>query len=83
LGSPKKIELSYLLTAKGTCHSSVNRSITKHIDIQHQYVHDIENLGAIQFEYISTKKMVVDMLTKAIPREKHSWCMKILGLDTF
>jgi hypothetical protein len=42
----------------------------------------MENLGAIQFEYISTEKMVVDMLTKAIPREKHSWCMKILGLES-
>jgi hypothetical protein len=41
------------------------------------------NAKTIQFEYNSTKKMVANMLTKAISREKHSWCMKIIGLDSF
>jgi hypothetical protein len=37
------------------------------------------NAGAIKFEYISTVEMVEDMLTKGIPRSKHSWRIEILG----
>jgi hypothetical protein len=41
------------------------------------------NARTIQFEYISTKKMATNMLTKAISKEKHLWCMKIVGLNSF
>jgi len=58
----------------------VHHSRTKHINIQHHYVQKMINAGAIKFEYISTVEMVEDMLTKGIPRSKHSWHIEILGL---
>jgi len=60
----------------------VHHSRTKHINIQHHYVQKMINAGAIKFEYISTVEMVEDMPTKGIPRSKHSWCIKILGLQS-
>ncbi len=42
---------------------------TKHIDVEHYFVRErIEN-GEVTFEYCSTKDMVVDVLTKALPKE--------------
>jgi predicted lipase len=42
---------------------------TKHIDVQHHFVQkQIEN-GKIMFEYCSTGDMVVNVFTKALPKE--------------
>jgi hypothetical protein len=54
----------------------VHHSGTKHINIQHHYVQKMINTRAIKFEYISSVEMVEDMLTKGIPRSKHSWISK-------
>lgn len=42
---------------------------TKHIDIQHHYVRQLEEEGEIQTSWVSTKDMLADGLTKALPRD--------------
>ena len=44
---------------------------TKHVEIQHHFVHDkIEN-GDIDLVFRGTQDMVADVLTKSLTREKH------------
>jgi hypothetical protein len=41
------------------------------------------NVGVVRFEYkVSIVEMTTNMLTKAIPRPKHSWYMEISGLQS-
>ncbi len=55
---------------------------TKHIDVQHHFVWErIEN-GKIMFEYCSMEDMVVDVLTKALPKEWHNNLITMFGLET-
>ncbi|KAH9136196.1 hypothetical protein AeRB84_018559 [Aphanomyces euteiches] len=40
---------------------------TKHIDVRHHFICDFVKQRIIKIEYCSTDKMVVDMLTNALP----------------
>jgi hypothetical protein len=42
---------------------------TKHIDVEHHFVRERIKNGEVTFENCSTKDMVVDVLTKALPKE--------------
>jgi hypothetical protein len=55
-----------------------NRS--KHIDVRYHFVRDSCQKGLIELAYIPTSEMVADILTKALPREKHEKHMKGMGL---
>ena len=47
---------------------------TKHIDIRHHYIRDLQKEGTIQVNWISTKDQIADVLTKVVPQatlEKH------------
>jgi predicted lipase len=55
---------------------------TKHIDVQHHFVQERVENGKITFEYCSTKDMVADVLTKALPRERHNKLISMFGLET-
>jgi hypothetical protein len=54
----------------------------KHIDVQHHFVRERVENGEVMFEYCSIKDMVVDVLTKALPREQHNKLMNMFGLET-
>jgi hypothetical protein len=41
---------------------------TKHIDVQHHFVQKRVENGEITFEYYSIENMMVDVLTKALPK---------------
>jgi hypothetical protein len=44
---------------------------TKHIDIKYHFVRDSYQKGLIELIHIPTSEMVADILTKALPRDKH------------
>ncbi len=55
---------------------------TKHIDVQHHFVREWVENGEVTFEYCSMEKMVVDVLTKALPKERHYKLISMFGLET-
>ena len=44
-------------------------SRTKHIDVRFRYVNELTESGSIKIEHCSTKKMIVDILTKPLPKD--------------
>jgi hypothetical protein len=60
----------------------IRHARTKHIDVQHHFVQErIEN-GEVRFEYCPTEHMVVDVLTKALSKERHHKLINMFGLET-
>jgi hypothetical protein len=54
---------------------------TKHIDVQHHFVQERVENGEVQFEYCPIKHMVVDVLTKALSKERHHKLINMFELD--
>ncbi len=55
---------------------------TKHIDVQHHFVRERVENGEVTFEYCSMEEMVADVLTKALPKERHYKLIGMFGLET-
>jgi hypothetical protein len=53
---------------------------TKHIDVQHHFVRQQLVCGAVSLQYCPNAEMWADVLTKALPRDKHLACVQALGL---
>ena len=54
---------------------------TKHIDVRYHFIRKSCQDGLIELAYIPTSEMVADILTKALPRDKHEKHMKGMGMD--
>jgi hypothetical protein len=55
-------------------------SRTKHIDIQHHFVREHVLKRNVKFDFISTKSMPADILTKALSRDLHNKFTQMLSL---
>lgn len=53
---------------------------TKHIDIQYHFLRAHVSTRRVEIQYCRTEEMVADILTKALPKAKHDWCVKAMGL---
>lgn len=53
---------------------------TKHIEIRYHYIRDMVKQGEVILKHISTGMMLVDPLTKPIPRDVFQAHMRSLGL---
>ncbi|WIA35441.1 hypothetical protein OEZ86_003881 [Tetradesmus obliquus] len=53
---------------------------SKHIDVHYHFVREQAASGRIKISFISTDKMLADMLTKAVPEAKHVFCCAGIGL---
>jgi hypothetical protein len=51
--------------------------------MQHHFVHEKVARGAIILEYCPTKDMLVDVLTKALARERHEKLIWNMGIGDF
>ena len=58
----------------------VFHSKTKHIGIQYHFTRELVGKGDVSFVFCRTAFMVVDSLTKAVPREKVEFCRDQMGL---
>lgn len=56
------------------------RQRTKHIDIRHHYLREKVEDSTVVIEYVPTSEMAADNLTKAVPKAKHEFCSKEMGL---
>ena len=52
----------------------------KHINIQYHFTQDLVKGKQISLNYIPTKEMSTDLLTKALPRAQHEYLAKTIGL---
>jgi hypothetical protein len=55
---------------------------SKHIDIRHHFVREQVAVGTITVDYVPTEEMVADVLTKALPRDKHHKLISMMGLHS-
>ncbi len=53
---------------------------TKHIGVHHHFIHEHVEDCDILLEYVPTNDQVVDVLTKALPYDKHSVFAANMGL---
>jgi len=53
---------------------------TKHIDIQYHFIREKVEDKSVKLEFCPTDQMVADVLTKALPQEKHQWCTTNMGV---
>ncbi len=49
---------------------------------QHHFIRERVENGEVTFEYCSTEEMVADVLTKALPKERHYKLITMFGLKT-
>jgi hypothetical protein len=62
-----------------------HHSRTKHIDVQHHFIREVVEDEVVELKYCRTEDMVADVLTKALPRERHETltsAMQIVSFDT-
>lgn len=53
---------------------------SKHIDIRHHFIREVVANKIVELKYISTEIMGADILTKAVPRNRHQQLIKRLGV---
>lgn len=68
--------VSALELAKSTAYSAR----TKHIDIRHHFVRQHVQEKSVILVHVPTEEMLADVLTKALPSKKHSYCSSGLGM---
>lgn len=61
-------------------HNPKPHDRSKHIAIRYHFLHEQVDLQTIQLVYCSTTEMLVDFLTKALPRPKYKFCVYHSGL---
>src|ERR1700678_2223686 len=60
--------------------NAINHSRTKHIDIQHHFVHEKLVSNEIEIQYCATENNLADLFTKALPKPRHEDLAKRLGM---
>jgi len=50
-------------------NNPVTHSCAKHIDICYHFIHEHVEQGEVDLHYVSTKDMLADIFTKALPHE--------------
>ena len=58
----------------------ISHSRAKHIDIRFHFIRERIERNEIKLQYISTRQMVADILTKALPREAFEKFREALGV---
>jgi len=61
-------------------HNPVSHSRAKHIDIQHHFIRERVERGEVSLNYVSTKEMMADIFTKALPCESFEKFRTNLGV---
>ena len=54
----------------------ISHSRTKHIDVRYHYIRELVTYNKVAIEYLSTKEMVADMLTKPLSFTKLQHCFE-------
>lgn len=58
----------------------VHHQRTKHIDIRYHFIREKLNNSVVSLEYLQTELMTADILTKALPKCKHEYCVDQMNI---
>ena len=61
-------------------HNPVSYSRAQHIDIWHHFIREHIERGEVSLDYVSTKEMMADIFTKALPHESFEKFWTNLGV---
>ena len=53
---------------------------TKHIAIKYHYLRELVQEKEVKMKYINTKEKIVDIFTKALPKDDHEYLRDKLGV---
>jgi hypothetical protein len=67
-------------SAQKMAYNPVFHNRTKHIAIRHHFIRNAVKEEKVALEYLNTEKMIADVMTKALPKVKHYFCMNALGI---
>jgi hypothetical protein len=65
----------------GMAKNPVNHERTKYIDIKYHFVRELLERGIVKLTYLSTEDMIADVMTKAMPRDRHQRLCFEVGLQ--
>ncbi|GJY12490.1 hypothetical protein Tco_0381799 [Tanacetum coccineum] len=57
------------------CCNNVQHSLSKHIDIRHHFIREKVEKGVVELYFMTTDYQLVDIFTKALPRERFEFLL--------
>ena len=60
---------------------NIQNERSKHIDVKYQFIRDHIMNGTIEAKYVSSDKMVADVMTKALGRIKHELFVRLMAMQ--
>jgi len=63
-----------------TIHSTITRDKAKHIDVPFHNSRHLDAAGVVKFSAIDTLENLADIMTKALPLDKHQYLTYGIGL---
>lgn len=67
-------------SAQLLANNSIFHSRSKHIDLKHHFVRDIIRDKIFNLKYLSTEKMIADVMTKPLNKNKHKFCVEGISM---
>jgi len=61
-------------------NNAINHGRTKHIDIQHHFIHEKLISNEMQLQYCAMDDNLANIFTKSLPKPKHDNFIKQLGM---
>ncbi|GKE12717.1 hypothetical protein Tco_1416268 [Tanacetum coccineum] len=69
-------------SAIALCCNNVQHSRSKHIDIRHHFIREQVKKGGVELYFVMTDYQLVDIFTKALPREWFEFLLSRLGMKS-
>nr|GEU49720.1 retrovirus-related Pol polyprotein from transposon TNT 1-94 [Tanacetum cinerariifolium] len=64
------------------CYNNIQHSRSKHIDIRHHFVREKVENSVVELYFVMTDYQLVDIFTKALPRERFEFLLSRLGMKS-
>ncbi|GJZ31278.1 retrovirus-related pol polyprotein from transposon TNT 1-94 [Tanacetum coccineum] len=69
-------------SAIALCYNNVQHSWSKHIDIRHHFIREQVENDVVELYFVTSDYQLVDMFTKALPRERFEFLLPRLGMKS-
>nr|GEX62197.1 integrase, catalytic region, zinc finger, CCHC-type, peptidase aspartic, catalytic [Tanacetum cinerariifolium] len=75
-------EAEYIAIVIALCCNNVQHSRSKHIGIRHHFIQEKVEKGVVKLFFVTTDYQLVDIFTKALPREWFEFLLPRLGMKS-